>query len=272
MAKKNRSQPVKLTAPISDFIKRFEKLRYRHNAMTIYSDFLALSAINISNAVNPDKERAENYAQIISRYNSEECALFAEMFGCIVLELDNLSKGTPHYTDVLGELFHNLNLQDEWKGQFFTPQVVSDFMGLLTIGEHEPQIEKHGYIWMNEPCIGGGANVIGAVNAMFQHGLNPCQQLLVTGYDIDPRCVHMSYIQLSLMGVPAMLQQRNSLSLETYGDYWFTPIFVSEDWAFRIRLELAVDTVRKIFAVTEPSEEEPLETPKPFKPVQLTLF
>lgn len=264
MAKKNRSKPVNLTAPISDFIKRFEKLHYRNNAMTIYSDFLALSALEISNAVNPHKGRAETYQQIINHYNVEEQKLLAEMFGCIVLELDNLSKGTPHYHDVLGELFHHLNLQDEWKGQFFTPQNVSTMMGLMTIGDSEEAIKKRGYITLCEPCVGGGANVIGAVNAMFQHGYNPCKQLFVVGYDLDPRCIHMAYIQLSLMGVPAMLQQRNSLTNETFGDYWFTPVFVLDDWAGRLRLELAVDTVRKIFNGDSKTAEN--------QPVQLTLF
>lgn len=272
MAKKNRSKPVTLTAPISDFVKRFEKLRYNHNAFTVYSDFLAMTAISISNAVNFNDDREKEYLRIVNKYNVEEKQLLAEMFGCIVLEMQPAEGEKPRYHDVLGELFHNLNLQDEWKGQFFTPQDISDFMALCTIGDFEERINRRGYVTMLEPCIGGGATVIGAVNAMFQKGYNPCKQLLVTGYDLDERCVHMSYIQLSLMGIPAMIQQRNSLSGQTYGEYWFTPIFILDDWAGKIQFERAIDAVQKIFAETETPTE--IETPaeNPVKAVQLSLF
>lgn len=145
-------------------------------------------------------------------------------------------------------------------------------MGLIAMGDFEERIERRGYVTMLEPCIGGGANIIGAVNAMFQHGYNPCKQLLVTGYDLDARCVHMSYIQLSLMGVPAMIQQRNSLSLETYGDYWVTPVFILNGWAGRLHLEQLIEFVKNFFnGDTEITPAEPpakVETAKK----QLTLF
>lgn len=188
------------------FVKLFEQLRYNHNAFTVYSDFLALSAISISNAVNPNADRENEYQRIVKHYTDAEQKLLAEMFACIVAEMEPAEGATPRYHDVLGELFHNLNLQDEWKGQFFTPQDISDMMGLMAVGNYEQVIEKKGYVSILEPCIGGGSMVIGAVNAMFQKGYNPRKQLLVTAYDLDPRCVHMSYIQLSLMGIPAMIR------------------------------------------------------------------
>lgn len=265
------------TEHTKQFVKCMDDLCYRHNAFTVFSDFLAMAAIGISNAVNFNDDREQEYLRIVNKYNENERALFPQMLGCIVNELQPAEGETPRYRDVLGELFHCLNLQNEWKAQFFTPQCVADFMALCTIGDFEERINRRGYVTMLEPCIGGGATVIGAVNAMFQKGYNPCKQLLVTGYDLDPRCIHMSYIQLSLMGVPAMIQQRNSLSEQTYGDYWFTPIFILDDWSGRIQLERAVDAVRKIFAETEtaaeietPPEVKPVETPA--KAVQLSLF
>lgn len=213
------------------FVKLFEQLRYNHNAFTVYSDFLALSAISISNAVNPNADRENEYQRIVKHYTDAEQKLLAEMFACIVAEMEPAEGEVPRYYDVLGELFSGLELHDSWKGQFFTPQAVSDMMALMTIGDFEQVIKKRGYISMQEPCIGGGSMVIGAVNAMFQKGYNPCKQLLVTAYDLDPRCVHMSYIQLSLMGIPAMIRQRNSLTGKTYGNYWLTPFLCLTSWA-----------------------------------------
>ena len=255
------------------------KVSYSHDAFKVYSDFLAMSAISISNAVNYNDAREQEYLHIIKTYNKKEQEMFPQMFICIVRALDAFTKGTPCYSDILGALFGELELFSSWKGQFFTPQAVSDFMAIVTIGDNEEQISKRGYISLNEPCIGGGANVIGAVNAMFQKGYNPCKQLLVTGYDIDPRCVHMSYIQLSLMGIPAMIQQRNTLSGQTYGGYWFTPAFVLDDWAGRLRFERKVAAIKKILAGIETPEGKAvaeIKTPSAVKPVpkfeQLTLF
>ena len=279
MVKENRTKPVTLAEPVTDFIKRFEKLRYNHNAFSVFSDFLALSALDISNAVYPNEDRKGEYQRVISKYNAEEQTLLAEMLGCIVQEMEPAAGITPNYHDVLGELFHSLNLQDEWIGQFFTPQDISTMMGLITAGDFEEKIAKRGYIKMLEPCIGGGSTVIGAVNAMFQKGYNPCKQLFVTGYDLDPRCIHMSYIQLSLMGIPAMIQQRNSLTLETYSDYWYTPVFVLDGWADRLNFERLIAIMRGFFTGSETPKEKAvaeIEAPAAVKPVkkteQLTLF
>ncbi len=261
------------------FVKCFEKLRGRYDAFNVYSDFLAMSAIAISNAVNFNEAREQEYLRIVNKYNEKERAIFPQMLACIVAEMEPAALRLPRYYDVLGELFGGLQLHDSWKGQFFTPQCVSDFMAEVTIGKHEQQIEKRGYIKMNEPAIGGGSTVIGAVNAMFKKGFNPCKQLLVVGYDLDPRCVHMAYIQLSLMGVPAMIQQRNSLSGESYGDYWYTPVFILDDWAGRLRLERMVQAMMSLFEENPTTEEKavaeittpPVVNPKP-KIEQLTLF
>ena len=267
MAKKVTTTPT--TEHTRQFVKCFERLRGRHNAFNAFSDFLAVSAISISNAVNYSEEREQEYLRIVNKYNKNEAAMLPEMFACIVAEMEPAKGEVPRYYDVLGELFSGLELHDSWKGQFFTPQAVSDMMALMTIGDFEQVIKKRGYISMQEPCIGGGSMVIGAVNAMFQKGYNPCKQLLVTAYDLDPRCVHMSYIQLSLMGIPAMIQQRNSLTGETYGEYWFTPVFVLDDWAGRLYLERIFNSV---FAENQTFKEKAVAKKTVPKFEQLTLF
>jgi len=43
--------------------------------------------------------------------------------------------------------------------------------------------------------------------------------------DIDSRCVHMTYLVLSVLGVPAMVRRGDALMLE-YTEAWFTPAYV----------------------------------------------
>lgn len=236
MAKKKVS--VAYPAELKNFVKLFEKLRYRHSAMTAYSDFVAMSAIALSNSVNFNQDRENEYLRIIKKYSKDEQEVFLNLFAELVKQMQKDAEGTPRYRDVLGELFQALNINDEWKGQFFTPQDVSDLMGeVIGLDKLEELISERGYATVLEPCIGGGSLILGLINAMFAKGLNPCKQLVITAYDLDIRCVHMAYIQLSLAGVPAIIQQRNSLSGETYGDYWFTPVFVIDGWGYKLQFD-----------------------------------
>lgn len=263
---------------INDFLKGLDKLCYRHNGFNAFSDFLALSALDISNAVNPNEDRQQQYQKTLGKYNGEEQNAMAEMLSALVWEMTPPKGTTPRYYDVLGDLLGNLELHDAWKAQFFTPQVVSDFCGLMTFGEKlEPEIKKRGYVKMHEPCIGGGSMVIGLVNAMFQKGYNPCKQLLVVAYDIDIRCIYMSYIQLSLMGIPVILQQRDTLTLQSHDNaYWITPAFAFDDWAGKLLFEQKVRKFKDILIEFEnPVVADQNHTAKFQTPVetgQLSLF
>lgn len=193
------------------------------------------------------------------------------MLSDIIKEMQPAEGVTPRYTDILGELFSELKLHDSWKGQFFTPQVVSDMMGEMGIDKVKITIEERGYVSVLEPCVGGGSLVIGLINSMFHAGLNPCKQLLITACDIDIRCIYMSYIHLSLMGVPAIIQQRDFLSGKNLGDTWYTPIFILDGWYDRLRLESIAEGFKKIFSETPTEIEKPVKVENP-KPTQLSLF
>lgn len=45
------------------------------------------------------------------------------------------------------------------------------------------------------------------------------------GTDIDERCVAMSYIQCSLLGIPAIITHGNALTLECWSE-WETPAYI----------------------------------------------
>ena len=95
-------------------------------------------------------------------------------------------------------------------------------------------IKERGFITINEPCCGAGSLVIGAINAMREINLNPSKQMLVVANDIDERCVLMCYIQLSLYGVPAVITQQNTITMQTYGSPWYTPVFIFDGWTWRV--------------------------------------
>lgn len=55
----------------------------------------------------------------------------------------------------------------------------------------------------------------------------------VTAIDIDPVAAQMAYIQLSLLHIPAVIIQGNTLSMELR-DQWVTPAHVLGNWGQRL--------------------------------------
>ena len=111
--------------------------------------------------------------------------------------------------------------------------------GKIVIGDNDEvqkAISERGYFTINEPCCGGGAMIYGAVNAMFDMGLKPNRDVLVIAGDIDERCVFMMYIQCSLYGIPAIIQQKNALTGEVFSPAWFTPLYVMFKWRWNRRV------------------------------------
>lgn len=242
MAKRKKgnidSEHRKNIAKCIDFIGR------KHSRWKVFNDFLAIAAISISNNCDPYhiatsaeiwNEREKRYLEIINKYDKREQKLFLSMFVELVKELQSYcpDKESAHLTDVLGELFHELDFNDAWKGQFFTPQCVCDMMAQMSLGDgesHKKIIAEKNYFTVNEPCCGGGAIIYGLANAMNKIGLNYNKEVLVFAGDIDERCVFMTYIQCSLYGIPAIVQQKNSLSNEILSPSWFTPLFILYSW------------------------------------------
>ena len=103
------------------------------------------------------------------------------------------------FSDYLGELFMNCGFGSNRNGQFFTPYHVSKLCAKLCIGE--PPEDK--IITLNEPCCGSGGMVLAAMDVLKNDfGINYTIDCFVDCSDIDLRCVHMTYLQLSLAGVP----------------------------------------------------------------------
>lgn len=215
----------------------FTKLLSKFNAhgytlYNVFSDFLKVSALTISNCSDPyhirtSKEifdqREEEYKQIMNRYKLSMRLIMPQMLAEIVKELED-----NDLTDVLGKIFEELNFNDEYKSQFFTPMSVSEIMSKLTFdSEHiQQKINETGSFSLYDPCCGSGSLLLGAVKTIRELGFNPQTQLLIYASDVDERCVHMCYLQLSLYGIPAIVVHQNALTQETIGEPWYTPFFV----------------------------------------------
>ena len=216
-----------------ELVKALQSVSCSHSIYEVFQDWLTVSAIAISNAVDlrQAKRREEVYLEIIGKYSKREQEKLAEALSQLVLALQ-YEQSICGPTDILGQVFHALELHSKYKGQFFTPPSVCEMMGKITLdGDNLSAIvEKKGYISVCEPCIGSGGMILGAAKAMADKHLNYQTQMLVTGIDIDIKCVHMAYLQLSLLGIPATVIHGNSLTDEVWSS-WYTPMYVVGGWA-----------------------------------------
>jgi hypothetical protein len=106
-------------------------------------------------------------------------------------------------------------------------------MALMACGDKtQSAIMEKGYITMCEPTCGSGVMVTSFLKAMQKEGLNYCTQLVVTAVDVDAKCAHMTYLQLALYGVPAVVIHGDSLAVKEFSR-WYTPVYLLNGWVWR---------------------------------------
>ena len=252
-----------LTKPISS-------LAYRHSAWQVFSDFAEMGAISLSNAVDlAQKEKREaRYMEIVKRYRKDEIVKFPEMLARLVEALEQ------EPADVLGKTFHDLELHNKWAGQFFSPYHLCRMMAKMTLSDKEAveaKIRERGYVSAAEPCVGSGAMVIALAQEMKTMDINYQKHLHVTAVDVDAKCVHMAYLQFSLLHIPAVIVHGNSLTLEEFG-HWYTPAHIMDGWTWKLRRgKGGQEEEHRIERPPKPVIQSKDDKPRP-PPSQLTLF
>src|SRR5690625_356506 len=198
----------------------------------VFSDWIECAAISLSSPF-PHRDRAERekrFARHQEQYGPGSMKRFAQLLGHLTMWLE------AERTDALGELFMSLDLGNDHAGQFFTPFEVSRLLVSLTINDTDlsERVQERGFITANDPAVGAGGMLIAFAERMRSTGLNPQTQLHVTGTAVDVTCVHMSHVQLTLLGVPAVIVHGNTLTLEERS-HWFTPFHHLGHWNTRLK-------------------------------------
>ena len=87
-------------------------------------------------------------------------------------------------------------------------------------------LKKNEDIIVYDPCCGGGGLAIAALDVLKNdYNVNYAMDCFIECADIDIRCVHMTYLQLALAGVPAIIKHQNTLTQELYS-VWKTPAYI----------------------------------------------
>lgn len=202
---------------LEEIQKEIEKATYKTTAHELLADLFECSALSISNSVVPNEKREKQYMSVIAKY-SDDVDSFVKIAG-MIFDLLTTQLEENRINDWLGELYMKSETSNKKAGQFFTPYHVSKLNAALNIDAAtvNKELERDGIITVIEPTCGSGGLVVACVDVLYNRfNVNYARNLFVEAGDIDRRCVHMAYIQLSLLGVPAVVKHRDGLTNTTW--------------------------------------------------------
>lgn len=196
---------------IKRIIGCIEKLSGQYSSYQIFSDWVQGLALEISNACTMHRkrlfeDREKELKQLLSKYSPEDMELFGEMTAYLVEELEE------NPSDALGTIFMRGGFGSGITGQFFTPFNLSMLTAQLAAKSFMERVKAGEKISINEPTCGSGGMIIAAAVVMKNQGINYQSVMEVVAQDLDWRSVHMCYVQLSLLGISAIVVQGDTLA------------------------------------------------------------
>ena len=240
-----------------EIIKLLRGMTGKFSTYNIWRDFLVLAACAISNSVDKQQlaKREEMYMQTIKKYNKDEADKFAEMLALVTIGFSGGQMG-----DFLGELYMQLEISNKEVGQFFTPYNVSKLTAELTGVNLVDDI-----VTLNEPSCGSGGMIIAYAEMMENQGYNYQEKLRVVCNDLDYDVVKMAYIQLSLLGIDAVIMQGDTIT-QKMNEVWHTPMHLVNKAKEneRQKNERMLNAMRKFIDLEKNREQ--------LEPMQLELF
>lgn len=228
---------------------------------SVLGDFFEASAISVKNAVdiNDHDVYEKRFQDIANSYGKEGMNVFSECLSLFAGEINAAINGEAMFRDFAGELYMASGTNSKGLGQFFTPYHISHLMAEVNIEKDrflkEIDENQDRVITFYEPTCGAGGLMVAAIDVMHSAGINYAHNMFIDCGDIDPRCFHMSYLTLSLLGAPAVVRLGDALSMK-YHRAWFTPAYIFNWPHFKRELEDLGSTYP-----TTPTVKKTAETP-----------
>ena len=247
--------------PKKPFLSKLRSLSHSHSSHRIFSDWLEIGAISLhqlpyhSGELTKDAafgRLEQRYMEAIKPYSRDELTVFSEL-----LSLTLIAHHTG-YGDFLGEMAGEAELLSKRGGQFFTPYHLCRAIAKMTLGDIAAQVKEKGMITIAEPAVGAGALVIATAEEIANQGVNPAAYVQFDCTDVSRDAFNMAYIQLSALGLQAIVRHGNTLSDE-YWEHRPTPqLRLFHQW-----LEQQQQQLRLVQAMRSLLEAESLPVPEP---------
>ncbi|NJM99734.1 MAG: SAM-dependent DNA methyltransferase [Phormidesmis sp. RL_2_1] len=202
-----------------EFLMQLESISGSRSAHNVFSDWLKMSAVAFhqmpyhTGDLRKDKQfysLEADYMESIKPYSKGELTVLRELLGLTISAHQN------RFYDFLGEIAGEANLLSKRSGQFFTPSHICRLMAKMSVGNIEAQVKEKSILTVCEPAVGAGATIIAVAEEVAAQGIDPRAHLQFDCTDISYDAFNMAYIQLSALGLQAVVRHGNTLS----GEYW----------------------------------------------------
>ena len=220
-----------------ELIKTARITQGRIDTREVYRDFIAYCALAISIPTDPvhREMREKQLTALEAKYSQSEHKAFASTLKRMTeVVSQNIERGV--FNDVLSLAYFELSAHNKHLKQEFTPPDISRLMAAL-MWKDPDRLPNKGYITLSDPTCGGGMLPLMAAERLCQKGFNPSKDLVVQAVDVDLTCVQMTYIHLSLYGIPAVIIHGDCLTLKEY-DRWYTPVYIWGQWVWQESISL----------------------------------
>lgn len=220
------------------FIRVFKDTARNLRRWDVFRDFITLAASELDLARIRTPENIEHSREICEKYSDSDIRNLHELFCLMVCALE------AKFHDFLGAIFMELELGDDRNGQYFTPYHLQSLMAEMVLPDVEQTIRREGFVTISDPASGSAGMIIACAENLLESGYNPSEQMYAHCVDIDPIAADMSFIQLSLLGIPAQVVTGNSLTLEC-SRARFTPVYYINNFEKRLDEQRRISAMRK---------------------------
>ncbi len=215
------------------FSSKLKSLSGSRSPHRVFSDWLEIAALTLHQLPYHSGELIRDaafetieaqYLERIKAYKGDELNCFSEMLSLFILA------HSGSYSDFLGEIAGEYELLNKHVGQFFTPYHLCRLLAKMSMGNVRSLVEEKGIITVCEPAVGAGGMVIAAAEEAASQGVDPRAYIQFDCTDVSRDAFNMAYIQLSALGLQAMVRHGNTLSDE-YWEHRATPqLRMFEQW------------------------------------------
>ena len=185
---------------------------------TVFRDWCECSALAIANGCDllrgPTWEKREKrYLEIIGKYKKD-----AYEFAGMLARLTNAFEDEP-WNDHLGNIYMQFFGGNKNLGQCFTPIDVCEVCAETCLPDKAEIVTRHTPVTIADECCGGGAMLIAACKVLFNRGIDWQRNVRFHCADLDSLCVHMCYVQLSLLGARAIVKRQNTITMQVFDTF-----------------------------------------------------
>jgi len=215
--------------------------RTKSSPLSVFTDFCKVAACALAMG-----SREEEYHLVASSYSRDELSDLSHAMALLVQEMES-----KPFTDLLGPYYLDIaaHSSKQARGEFFTPPEISSLMARMLF-DVEATKANGKPVSVNEPACGSGGMILALAQLFAPDSVD---LLRVTAQDINPVAVDMTYINLTLWGIPARIilgdTIRMTCSAEWRNLHWHR---VGEDQRMK---------VAQLLALLNPSTEK--EEPRP---------